>query len=124
MGVPKTELTTGDFSASIAGASISSVTGRGSDTAATIYDIVANNPSAGSGSYTLSLAANSISAGTGYRAGPTSAFSSTTVYYDQPIVATASWGTPTYSTTSGKLEATLTFSGAMWLELQQQTLKS
>ena len=114
--IPKTELVTGDFSASITGASISSVTGRGGATTATIFDVVANNPSSGTGSYTISLSANSISSSTTYLSSPASATTSAAVYYAQPAViptiATASWATPTYCTTSGKLQANLTFAGA------------
>ena len=69
--IPKTELTSSDFSLSTTQLnipSIRSVTGRGSGTTASIYDIVINNPSMGSGDYLYYLEANSISAGTGYRA--------------------------------------------------------
>lgn len=90
--IPRTgELSASDFGTSSSGATIASVTGRGTGTTATTFDIVVNNPATGSGSYSISLNAESITAmGSIYAASPPYSFVSGLVYYAQPPNITVS----------------------------------
>ena len=107
--ITKTELTASDFSVSIPSASINSVTGRGTSTTATVFDIIANNPTSGSGSYSVTLSPNSIPTTSSYKGGPVSSYTSTQVQYNIIVtIATAAWSNVLYR--GGKLEGTLTFS--------------
>ena len=75
----------------------------------TTYTLTFTQPSNSSGNYSVSLNQNSIPAGTGYLAGPLSAYSLGTIFYDTrpPVVARATWTNVSY--TGGKLQGTLTF---------------
>ena len=106
--VPTAQITTGDFSASITTATIASVAGVGvSNNMTATYDVVVNNPSNGSGTYTISLAANAIAATATYAAGPSSAYASTAVSYNT-ITYTGTFGTVNFDGT--KLNTTISFS--------------
>ena len=77
--IPATELSSGDFTATNGAAfsSINPTTGNSSSFAVTI-----TQPTNGTGTYTVTLAANSVSAGTDYRSGPAAARTSFPVTYD------------------------------------------
>ena len=108
--VPKTEITTSDFTISISGITLSSVTGQGLATTATIFNVIVNNPSSASGSYTISLSANTISAGTTYTAGPSSIETSGSVTYDtRSAISRSSFTAPTGTQTGTTSTFTLTF---------------
>ena len=111
--IPKTgQLTNADFTFNgTSGATIASITGRGTGTTAYIFDIVVNNPSSGSGSYGLVLRENAISAGTGYLEGPIRSTRSTVTTFDRrPTVSVTSFApTQTSSAQNPVTTTTSTF---------------
>ena len=75
------------------------------------YNITVNNPSDASGTYTISLNANSISGTTTYKGGPATSVTSGTVTYDtEDSGITASWGSITIDSTDRSASSDLTFS--------------
>ena len=108
--IPATVLTTSDFGTSFAVdvtnkaiiASISPTSGNGRS-----YNITVTNPINATGSYTISINANAIPNSSTYKSNL--AVTSGGVSYDtRPLIAT--WGTPSYCSTSDKLSATIRFS--------------
>ena len=94
--IPRTgQLTTTDFSISDSSVTIASVTGQGMESTATVFDIVVNNPSSSNGTYTITLAANAINAGSGYAASPSSSVTSSSITYDtRTLVSVSSFTAP------------------------------
>ena len=111
--IPNTELTVSDFSTSTSNASIASVTPIGISVATNSnrFRITANQPTNSMGTYSITLAANSISAGTNYKAGPTTANTSANVTYNTtPIVTVIRFSTPVGLQTGSSTTLTLTLS--------------
>ena len=75
----------------------------------TVYTITVTNPTDAQGSYGITLDANTISATTTYKAGPTADVSTGAVSYDTRQVITATWATPTSSSANPITGATSTF---------------
>ena len=112
LAIPKTELTISDFvrtDPSDTGITINSVTGRGTGTTATIFDIVSTNPENRQGSYSITLLRNSISHGMIYFEGPDLNSISEAVSYSR-LPLRASWGTASFCGTSNTLTTQLIFS--------------
>ena len=108
--ITSSELTTSDFTVTDitgSGVTVTNVSGTGAE-----YTVTATHPTNATGSYTIALDANTIPGATTYKIGPTTAFStSATTYYNvPPIIVTAAWSAVSFA--DGKLQGTLTFSGA------------
>lgn len=89
--IDATELTSTDFTTSIAGTG--AITVSPSTGTASSFDITVINPSTGTGTYYLTLAADSIPAGTAHLEGPDTAQNSSAVSYDPRAALTAQFGT-------------------------------
>ena len=105
-----TEVTASDFTTSVGTASIASVAKVGTNTTAIQYEITVNNPNNTQGDFTITINANAVSAGTSYKAGPVSSFTSTTSLYYDTRGYTAIWGTPSYCESNRKLSIPIQFS--------------
>ena len=111
--IPVTQLTSSDFTISNSNASISSISPTSGN--AITFTIAVTQPTHSSGTYTVSLNADSISASTGgggYLQGPANSYTSDAVTYNTRVVATAAWSAVSYCETTNKLSGSLTFSGA------------
>ena len=103
--IPTTELTNSDFTLT-GGATIALDSYTGSRTS---FNFTITQPTSGNGSYTVSLKANSISAGTGYLGGPANVYMLGTVDYDRrSVVGVTSFG-PKLTTPAAQSASTREF---------------
>ena len=106
--VPTEEISNSDFP--LSAGTISSITPVSPTNGnASTYNILVNNPSFASGSYTISFNANSVPDSSSYTEGP-SAIITNTLYYDTTTDADASWETPIYDSSRNRLTANISFS--------------
>ena len=97
-------MTSGDFTLTN-GATIDSISPTSGNAAA--FTITVNNPSNASGSYTVTLNANAVTATNTYKSGPTAADTSGAVSFDRRVFVTT-WQIPTFS--GNRLTALISFS--------------
>ena len=107
-GVPKTELTTSDFSSSNQAVTITGITPTsGTNTA---YTITFTHPTARKGFYAISLNADTIPDGTSYLEGPLAAVSTGRIDYDtRPTLAVSHFNAPTGNQTGATVVFSLDF---------------
>ena len=111
--IPISQLSASDFYTSRSDVSVSLIRrSRGND-----YSIYTTQPKGRSGSYTITIRANAVASSTIYKGGPTSSYTSSSIRFNVPYRrATASWSSVSF--TSGKLQGTITFSGASIVGLE------
>ena len=111
--VPASDLTFADFSSDdVTISQASDITISPNMGSQATYTVTVNQPS-GEGSYVITLAMDAIPAVSGsYLAGPFEPRDSDSANYDTRTVATAAWSADDFDEVDGKLEGTITFTGA------------